>query len=95
MVIAIKHLSSEKSSFPSCAPLQSQFLVSSPIYSDLKNLQFMPNCILLSVVYPSLESDEDDPALKSLPKKKKCTDDAPWSPKGNHPSSVTDGVYLM
>ncbi|XP_065427272.1 histone lysine demethylase PHF8 isoform X2 [Chrysemys picta bellii] len=34
-------------------------------------------------IYPSLESDEDDPALKSLPKKKKCTDDAPWSPKGN------------
>ncbi|XP_048347018.1 histone lysine demethylase PHF8 isoform X2 [Sphaerodactylus townsendi] len=32
-------------------------------------------------IYPSLESDEDDPALKSLPKKKKCTDDAPWSPK--------------
>uniref|UniRef100_A0A8B9PUL6 PHD finger protein 8 n=1 Tax=Apteryx owenii TaxID=8824 RepID=A0A8B9PUL6_APTOW len=32
-------------------------------------------------VYPSLESDEDDPALKSLPKKKKVTDDAPWSPK--------------
>ncbi|XP_041330451.1 histone lysine demethylase PHF8, partial [Pyrgilauda ruficollis] len=33
-------------------------------------------------IYPSLESDEDDPALKSLPKKKKVTDDAPWSPKG-------------
>ncbi|XP_039567169.1 histone lysine demethylase PHF8 [Passer montanus] len=32
-------------------------------------------------IYPSLESDEDDPALKSLPKKKKVTDDAPWSPK--------------
>ncbi|XP_061470091.1 histone lysine demethylase PHF8 isoform X2 [Rhineura floridana] len=32
-------------------------------------------------IYPSLESDEDDPALKSLPKKRKCTDDAPWSPK--------------
>ncbi|XP_015278974.1 PREDICTED: histone lysine demethylase PHF8 [Gekko japonicus] len=35
----------------------------------------------VSRVYPSLESDEDDPALKSLPKKKKSTDDAPWSPK--------------
>ncbi|XP_007667876.2 histone lysine demethylase PHF8 isoform X1 [Ornithorhynchus anatinus] len=32
-------------------------------------------------IYPSLESDEDDPALKSRPKKKKNTDDAPWSPK--------------
>lgn len=32
-------------------------------------------------IYPSLESDEDDPALKSLPKRKKATDDAPWSPK--------------
>uniref|UniRef100_A0A8C8TXZ9 Histone lysine demethylase PHF8 n=1 Tax=Peromyscus maniculatus bairdii TaxID=230844 RepID=A0A8C8TXZ9_PERMB len=32
-------------------------------------------------IYPSLESDEDDPALKSRPKKKKNSDDAPWSPK--------------
>ncbi|KAG8522768.1 Histone lysine demethylase PHF8, partial [Galemys pyrenaicus] len=31
--------------------------------------------------YPSLESDDDDPALKSRPKKKKNSDDAPWSPK--------------
>lgn len=49
----------------------------------------------LSVVYPSLESDEDDPALKSLPKKKKCTDDAPWSPKGKNPSPVTGTGALM
>uniref|UniRef100_A0A8C4LTL1 JmjC domain-containing protein n=1 Tax=Equus asinus TaxID=9793 RepID=A0A8C4LTL1_EQUAS len=28
-----------------------------------------------------LESDDDDPALKSRPKKKKNSDDAPWSPK--------------
>nr|KAF6492749.1 PHD finger protein 8 [Molossus molossus] len=33
-------------------------------------------------IYPSLESDDDDPALKSRPKKKKNSDDAPWSPKG-------------
>ncbi|KAJ1095060.1 hypothetical protein NDU88_000231 [Pleurodeles waltl] len=32
-------------------------------------------------VYPSLESDEDDPAFGSRPKKKKATDDAPWNPK--------------
>ncbi|KAE8583274.1 hypothetical protein XENTR_v10020473 [Xenopus tropicalis] len=32
-------------------------------------------------IYPSLESDDDDPALKSRPKKKKQTDDAPWNPK--------------
>uniref|UniRef100_A0A8C8XRS8 Histone lysine demethylase PHF8 n=2 Tax=Panthera TaxID=9688 RepID=A0A8C8XRS8_PANLE len=32
-------------------------------------------------IYPSLESDDDDPALKSRPKKKKNSDDAPWSPK--------------
>ncbi|XP_072286832.1 histone lysine demethylase PHF8 isoform X2 [Pyxicephalus adspersus] len=32
-------------------------------------------------IYPSLESDEDDPALKTRPKKKKQTDDAPWNPK--------------
>lgn len=37
----------------------------------------------LPAVYPSLESDDDDPALKSRPKKKKNSDDAPWSPKGN------------
>uniref|UniRef100_A0A8C3V1I4 PHD finger protein 8 n=1 Tax=Catharus ustulatus TaxID=91951 RepID=A0A8C3V1I4_CATUS len=40
-----------------------------------------PQFFAPSPVYPSLESDEDDPALKSLPKKKKVTDDAPWSPK--------------
>ncbi|XP_036082558.1 histone lysine demethylase PHF8 isoform X3 [Rousettus aegyptiacus] len=32
-------------------------------------------------IYPSLESDDDDPALKSRTKKKKNSDDAPWSPK--------------
>ncbi|XP_018096560.1 histone lysine demethylase PHF8 isoform X1 [Xenopus laevis] len=32
-------------------------------------------------LYPSLESDDDDPALKSRAKKKKQTDDAPWNPK--------------
>ncbi|XP_052519002.1 histone lysine demethylase PHF8 isoform X2 [Budorcas taxicolor] len=32
-------------------------------------------------IYPSLESDDDDPALKSRHKKKKNSDDAPWSPK--------------
>ena len=37
----------------------------------------------LTAVYPSLESDDDDPALKSRHKKKKNSDDAPWSPKGD------------
>ncbi|XP_041130271.1 histone lysine demethylase PHF8 isoform X2 [Polyodon spathula] len=32
-------------------------------------------------IYPSLESDEDDPALKSKSKRKKNSDDAPWNPK--------------
>ncbi|KAG8447778.1 hypothetical protein GDO86_015043 [Hymenochirus boettgeri] len=32
-------------------------------------------------IYPSLESDDDDPALKSRIKKKKQADDAPWNPK--------------
>uniref|UniRef100_H3AYU5 Histone lysine demethylase PHF8 n=1 Tax=Latimeria chalumnae TaxID=7897 RepID=H3AYU5_LATCH len=32
-------------------------------------------------IYPSLESDEDDPALKSRPKKRRTSDDAPWNPK--------------
>ncbi|KAK2118250.1 PHD finger protein 8 [Saguinus oedipus] len=34
-------------------------------------------------ICPSLESDDDDPALKSRPKKKKNSDDAPWSPKAH------------
>ncbi|XP_060108492.1 histone lysine demethylase PHF8 [Heteronotia binoei] len=43
-------------------------------------------------IYPSLESDEDDPALKSLPKKKKSTDDAPWSPKARVTPSLPKQV---
>uniref|UniRef100_V9KAY7 Histone lysine demethylase PHF8 n=1 Tax=Callorhinchus milii TaxID=7868 RepID=V9KAY7_CALMI len=32
-------------------------------------------------VYPSLESDEDDPALRLQPKKRRESDDSPWNPK--------------
>ncbi|XP_048475784.1 histone lysine demethylase PHF8, partial [Rhincodon typus] len=32
-------------------------------------------------VYPSLESDEDDPASKSRNKRRRNSDDAPWNPK--------------
>ncbi|XP_041035518.1 histone lysine demethylase PHF8 isoform X2 [Carcharodon carcharias] len=32
-------------------------------------------------VYPSLESDDDDPTLKSRNKKRRSSDDAPWNPK--------------
>ncbi|XP_069592852.1 lysine-specific demethylase PHF2 isoform X2 [Ranitomeya imitator] len=31
-------------------------------------------------VYPSLESDEDNPVFKSRSRKRKCSDDAPYSP---------------
>lgn len=33
-------------------------------------------------VYPSLESDEDNPVFKSRSKKRKGSDDAPYSPTG-------------
>lgn len=33
-------------------------------------------------VYPSLESDEDSPVFKSRSKKRKGSDDAPYSPTG-------------
>lgn len=55
-----------------------------PLLNWRIGIEFSPSSLPLSLVYPSLESDEDDPALKSLPKKKKCTDDAPWSPKGKN-----------
>lgn len=35
-----------------------------------------------SAVYPSLESDEDSPVFKSRSKKRKASDDAPYSPTG-------------
>lgn len=37
---------------------------------------------LVSLVYPSLESDEDSPVFKSRSKKRKASDDAPYSPTG-------------
>lgn len=38
---------------------------------------------LSSPVYPSLESDEDSPVFKSRSKKRKASDDAPYSPTGS------------
>ena len=38
--------------------------------------------LLISSVYPSLESDEDNPVFKSRSKKRKGSDDAPYSPTG-------------
>lgn len=35
------------------------------------------------LVYPSLESDEDSPVFKSRSKKRKGSDDAPYSPTGS------------
>lgn len=43
----------------------------------LKQLPLFP-----TVVYPSLESDEDNPVFKSRSKKRKSSDDAPYSPTG-------------
>lgn len=39
---------------------------------------------LFFLVYPSLESDEEDLANKAKMKRKKNWEDTPWSPKGNH-----------
>lgn len=52
------------------------------VFAFLDEISFFPPSPL-STVYPSLESDDDDPALKSRHKKKKNSDDAPWSPKGD------------
>lgn len=52
------------------------------VFTLLDEISVYP-AFLLIAVYPSLESDDDDPALKSRPKKKKNSDDAPWSPKGD------------
>lgn len=37
---------------------------------------------LLVLVYPSLESEEDNPVFKSRSKKRKSSDDTPYSPTG-------------
>lgn len=36
------------------------------------------------LVYPSLESEEDNPVFKSRSKKRKSSDDTPYSPTGKH-----------
>ena len=40
------------------------------------------------LVYPSLESDEDSPVFKSRSKKRKGSDDAPYSPTGSAGAGV-------
>lgn len=42
-----------------------------------------PLCPRVFLVYPSLESDEDSPVFKSRSKKRKASDDAPYSPTGS------------
>lgn len=39
---------------------------------------------LFILVYPSLESEEDNPVFKSRSKKRKSSDDTPYSPTGQH-----------
>jgi len=38
--------------------------------------------VYVLLVYPSLESDEEDHANKAKMKRKRNWDDTPWSPKG-------------
>lgn len=40
--------------------------------------------IFLILVYPSLESEEDNPVFKSRSKKRKSNDDTPYSPTGKY-----------
>lgn len=47
-----------------------------------------------TVVYPSLESDEDNPVFKSRSKKRKSSDDAPYSPTGKSIKSVLPRLRL-
>lgn len=53
------------------------------LFPKLKLLPLFP-----TVVYPSLESDEDNPVFKSRSKKRKSSDDAPYSPTGKSMWSV-------
>lgn len=46
-----------------------------------ENYMFLFVCLFFSV-YPSLESEEDSPIFKSRSKKRKNTDDTPYSPTG-------------
>lgn len=52
---------------------------------------------ILVLVYPSLESDEEDHANKAKMKRKKNWDDTPWSPKGSwrtHDSKMNNPSFL-
>lgn len=40
------------------------------------------DCRVFTAVYPSLESEEDNPVFKSRSKKRKSSDDTPYSPTG-------------
>ena len=63
-----------------------------PVTRSASSLQQPPSCGHTSsparlpfapLVYPSLESDEDSPVFKSRSKKRKGSDDAPYSPTGS------------
>lgn len=69
-------------------------VVTAPGQSEgpLCRVELLPELNLLplfpAVVYPSLESDEDNPVFKSRSKKRKSSDDAPYSPTGTSVCSV-------
>ncbi len=48
-----------------------------------RNENYMFVFVLFFPVYPSLESEEDSPIFKSRSKKRKNTDDTPYSPTGS------------
>lgn len=50
---------------------------------------------LVFLVYPSLESDEEDLANKAKMKRKKNWEDTPWSPKGNHSDQAHTGFLFV
>lgn len=56
---------------------------------ELANFCLFQSCFF--TVYPSLESEEDNPIFKSRSKKRKNTDDTPYSPTGSAKSAVSGG----
>lgn len=56
--------------------------------SELQPMRTTENLtwVFLVVVYPSLESEEDNPVFKSRSKKRKSSDDTPYNPTGKTPA---------
>lgn len=58
-------------------------------------LNYVNYCIhtVSKLVYPSLESDEEDLANKAKMKRKKNWEDTPWSPKGSRRACASCWIF--